>query len=180
MRQIERYHAVLLVALALVALDLTIRALEWHASSRPPGLSSAFTSLEWQETVPVDHDAVFYVVFQPADCVIALKALQFWNELQDSGVATVRGVMIEAPSDAVKREEIVQRAGIRFPVAQADTRATSRILRELGYSHTLVAVLVDRDGIVRLTMPTREQDLKKLTALQAIVETARNPTQTEP
>ena len=175
MRRLQRFHLVLLLAVLLIALDLAIRAVQRDTSSAVP-LSSAFTSLEWQETLPPDRDGVFYVVFQPADCVNAVKSLQFWNELQASGVAAVRGVMLDAPSDPVEREGIIQRAGIKFPVARADTRSSSRVLRELGYRQTLIAVFVDHEGIIRSTMPTREQDLDKLHALKFVIESASDST----
>ena len=50
------------------------------------------------------------------------------------------------------------------------------MLRELGYRQTLIAVFVDHEGIIRLTMPTREQDLDKLHALKFVIESASDST----
>lgn len=164
-----RNRGLLLFALALIAFDLALRVAHLRASSQPLVLASGLSSLEWQEPLPPGEGAIFYVVFQPGDCAQALKSLQLWNELQLSGAATVRGAMIDAPESAVQREAIVQRAGIEFPVARADTRKLSKVLRELGYSHTLVVIAVDRDGAIRLTMPAGDENMDRLLALRGLL-----------
>lgn len=165
----NRWYRVMLTV-GTVGLLVNIGLLIDRSRSMQSPLGSVLEALEWgRQDAKAGGLPTFYVFFQPSDCATALKSLRFWNSFAERRDVNVRGVMIQAPRTAGDRERIVQAAGIKFPVAPAFGSSASRGLRQLGYDHTLIAVLVDTHSRVRLVLPAGDAALPQLKVLGALM-----------
>lgn len=111
-----------------------------------------------------------YVIFQSADCRNALHSMAVWNDIHRRKLANVRGLLLDAPSDGETRREVLANGGITFPVADADAEEIGVVLKQLGYSQSLVAVLVDPRGRVRLALPWNATDSLQVDRLLQLLE----------
>ncbi|MDX2208057.1 MAG: hypothetical protein SFU57_10465 [Gemmatimonadales bacterium] len=93
-----------------------------------------------------------------------------WNDIHRRKLANVRGLLLDAPSDGETRREVLANGGITFPVADADAEEIGVVLKQLGYSQSLVAVLVDPRGRVRLALPWNATDSLQVDRLLQLLE----------
>lgn len=111
-----------------------------------------------------------YVIFQAADCRTALHSMAVWSDIHRRKLANVRGLLLDAPSAGETRREVLANGGITFPVADADAGEIGVVLKQLGYSQSLVAVLVDPLGRVRLALPWNATDSLQVDRLLQLLE----------
>ncbi|MDZ4257181.1 MAG: hypothetical protein U0974_03115 [Gemmatimonadales bacterium] len=111
-----------------------------------------------------------YVIFQSADCRTALHSMAVWSDIHHRKLANVRGLLLDAPRDETTRRELLDNGGITFPVADADAGEVGVVLKQLGYSQSLVAVLVDPLGRVRLALPWNATDSLQVDRLLQLLE----------
>lgn len=160
------WRAILALATALLLANIAMLS-----SQRRPKTSIATAFTGGSDAGPADKRATVYVVFQAADCQIAMqKQMAVWNDIHHRQLADVRGILLGAPPDTAIRRQVLNAGGVHIPVQDGAAGEIGDALRQLGYSTSLVAVVVDPAGRVRLVLPWHATDSMQVARLLHLIE----------
>lgn len=127
---------------ATAALLLRAARAPGHATAPPPDLTAGDTA-----------GPLVAVVFRLRDCGARIEQLTAWNPADGAAATRVVGYVTDPPRDGAEVTEVLSGSGIRFPVRRSGSEYFARLLPQLGYRKTPVAVVFDAAGQVRLAVP---------------------------
>lgn len=99
--------------------------------------------------LPSDRRPVVLIAFQPADCPEVRARFEQWMLFERVRVV---GVLVGATHlKGEAAQQFLKESGVLFPVVQPESRQLERLLLDLGYTSTPVAIAVDQGRrVVRL------------------------------
>lgn len=101
---------------------------------------------------PADGRPTLLVLFQSSDCSSYSAYLQQWNTLAREGEVRVVGVPLNTGRGAVAKP-VVDYFTPAFPLRHDLAPDAATLLRQMGQSHSPVAVLLDPAGRPRMIVP---------------------------
>jgi hypothetical protein len=113
------------------------------------------------------------VLFQPSDCAGYAEYLRQWNALAKEGEVRVVGVPLNAGGPGTAGKPVLDYFTPAFPVDAELARPAVRLLRQMGQTHTPVAVLLDGHGRPRMVVPPGVYPREQVQARMAVRDYAR-------
>lgn len=113
------------------------------------------------------------VLFQPSDCAGYAGYLRQWNALAREGEVRVVGVPLNADGPGTAERPVLDYFTPAFPVDAELARPAVRLLRQMGHTHTPVAVLLDGAGRPRMVVPPGVYPREQVQARMAVRDYAR-------
>lgn len=112
--------------------------------------------------------ATLTFVFNPRDCVQALRLARFWTEMGETGVVAIEGVVVDPPDDWAVLRSVLKTEGIQFPLVDHPDRRLEAAIAGLGYDSTPITLLTDRHRRPRLILPGVTDELAQLGQVQLV------------
>lgn len=156
---------------ALVAAGVLVLLLAAWRIVPTEGLTAEISTLR-QAAAPEGRPTLL-VLYQPEDCAGYGEYLRGWNALAREGEVRVVAVPLNAPAGSADGTPVVDFFTPAFPVREDLARPAARLMRQMGQSHTPVAVLLDGTGSPRMVVPPGRYPRQQVLARLAVRDYAR-------